>query len=202
MNALISGSPPVPYRRGAALGARRLASLGLGAVLVATQCLGSWAHAQDDARPPTIRHKPVTEVPAGGSVSVDAVVTDEGSGVAGAQLNLSIGDDYAMEPVGDDLYRGELSAKEAEPGDELSYWITATDEAGNEQSRGFEFDPFVVTVGEPDAAVVEADAGGTNWLLIVGAAASVALLAGLAAGGGSDGGSSNVDGLCCTIRVE
>ena len=205
MNASIrrADGPPGAGRRG-----RRAVGTLLAVALVGTQCLGSWAHAQEtDTRPPTIRHDPneVTEVPAGETRPIKATVTDEGSKVASVRLNLFPEGDYAMraEPVGGDDYFGDRSAKELKPGDEIRYWITATDGAGNEQSRGFKFDPFVVRVGErvPTEPVAEAD-GGTNWLLIAGAAVSVAVLAAVAGGGGGGGDDDRVNDLCCGFVIE
>ena len=204
MNELMGGSLPVPGWCDGVWG-RRVASLGLGVVLVSTQCLGSWAQAQEvDERPPTIRFDPATvgSVPLNGSAEVRAIVTDE-SGIDAVRLNLAPGEIVPMEETGDDEYLGLLSGKDREIGDRIEYWITASDAVGNVQSRGFDFDPFVATVGPPDPAIAVADDGGTNWWVIAGAAVSVALLAALAGSGGGDE-EDEPRSLCCGggVRVQ
>ena len=187
-------------RDGARVRRRRVASSALAALLAATQALVPVARAQDDVTPPSIDHEPIREIAAGGRERVEARVTDDGRGVERVTLNLGLGDGgfeaLAMEREDDARYAGTLSAEGLAEGERLRYYITAVDEAGNEQSRGFEFDPLVVEVGPPAvAAPVAADEGGrTIWYVAAGALV-LGLVASLAGGGGGGSrGGSDVDG--------
>ena len=83
---------------------------------------------------------------------------------------------------------GTLSAEGLAEGDSVRYYLTATDGAGNEQSRGFAFDPLVVRVGPPAAAVaIDGEGGGSTLWYVVGGAIALGLVASLAGGGGGGG---------------
>lgn len=185
-------------RDGVRVRRRRAASSVLAALLAATQTLAPLARAQD-VTPPSIDHEPVREIAAGARERVEARVTDEGSGVDRVTLNLGIGDGgfeaFAMERGDDARYAGTLSAEDLAEGERLRYYITAVDETGNEQSRGFEFDPLVVEVGPPAvAAPLASDEGGkTIWYVAAGALV-LGLVASLAGGGGGGGGAAEPGG--------
>ena len=193
---------------------RRVAAVPLAIALLAAQTLGGWSRAIADTSAPIIRHAPIGTIAAGGTADVDATVTDD-VGVRSVTLWSALSGAGAftaqpMIPVGENLYRGVLSAEGLAPSEGIDYYITATD-GTNEESRGFEFDPFTVSVtaaptetpiasstagggtigettvgGEP--AVRE---GGTSrvWY-VLGAVLAVGLVAGLAGGGSSGGGGS------------
>ena len=132
------------------------------------------------------------EIAAGGEGRIEASVVDEASGVADVTLNLGIGDGgfeaLAMEGDGGARFVGALSAEGLVEGDSLRYYLTATDGAGNEQSRGFAFDPLVVRVGPPAAAGASGGEGGERTLwYVVGGAIALGLVASLAGGGGGGG---------------
>ena len=174
---------PGPHR------ARSGASIALAVIVAGAQAFAPLARAQDDATPPDIDHEPLREIAAGGEERIEASVADDASGVASVTLNLGLGDGgfeaLAMEGDGGSRFVGTLSAEGLAEGDSLRYYLTATDGAGNEQSRGFAFDPLVVRVGPPATAVATGDEGGgrTLWY-VVGGAIALGLVASLAGGGG------------------
>jgi len=175
-------------------------------VLVFLHCLGGWgrAFAADDV-PPVIVLDPVEEtVAAGGETPVVATVTDD-SGVADVRLNLRYPGEggftaFRMQPEGPDRFGGPLSAQGVAPGTTIDYFVTATDAAGNVESRGFDFDPFSVRVIEPapvvTAPTVSSSRSGTRTALyVVGAALAVGLAVAL-----SYPGPDRID-VCCEITL-
>jgi len=186
---------------------RRALASALAASLALAHGAAPTARALADDAPPDIRHEPVREIAAGGTAPVEATVVDDG-GVAGVTLKLDFdgkgftaADDQAMESRGDDRWFGQLSAEELEEGTSIRYYITATDTAGNEQSRGFEFDPFTVTVGPPVIEVPVAEESGNRTLwAVAGAAVVLGVIALLAGGGGKS--PDDPPELCCTISVQ
>jgi len=184
---------PVPRRHFV----RRGAALCLGATLVACQTLGGWNQALADSTPPRIEHEPVRQIDLGASLSVPATVTDDDGDLDGVFLNLRLpgSEQFRAQPMfarrGGEFV-GSVPTDGFSLDDTISYFITAIDAAGNEESEGFSFDPFEVTVVAPTAslATVEPDGGNrTVWYVVAGvlAAGAIAALAGGSSNGGGGG---------------
>lgn len=161
--------------------ARRCISL-----LVVTMFLSSSLMA--DTTLPIITHNVDNEeIPAGSRYTVEAQVTDDGT-IDDVRLNFKLPDQPSyssrqMLPIESNGFQAVLQPDEVrEPA--IQYYITAQDAAGNQQSRGFAFDPLQIRVG-PAALASSSDAGESSssgnkrvWYL-VGAVAVAGLLASL-----------------------
>jgi len=216
---------------------RRKGSGVLSAILVVAQCLGGWGQVlAADQVPPVIVHDPVETVVSGSEVPIIANVTDE-AGVADVQLNLRYPSAegfkaFPMQSADRIVFSRSMNARESIPGETIDYFITATDNDGNSESRGFEFDPFsvrviepapapepemtVVTPPEPEIAIVtppepepiiepqlDRTSSGQKILYALGAVVAIGLVAELA-GGTGDGSVVVNREVCCqvVVRVE
>jgi len=143
-----------------------------------------------DTTPPRIIHDIVTEqVVASKPYEISATVTDSDS-VAEVVLFFKYrdGSEFKSIPMtmesGDNLYKATLPASElVVPG--IDYFISATDASGNQQFRGFDFDPLQLTVyaslpiPSEEEPATNSGSNRTVWY-IVGAVVAVGFVAGLA----------------------
>ena len=178
---------------------------------------GLGAFAEEQNRPPTIRHEPVTVAVRGQPITILANITDDSGLVKSATLFYSASKDAApfrspMKSSGTSLYYGTIPSGVLSSVDSISYYIEALDHVDAAQetpwhtiaikdtaapAKGAETQPAPASSSEPQGGKSGNHSALTVGAIAVGAAAVVggAVLLADSGGGGSsdDGGSADGD---------
>lgn len=167
-----------------------------------------------DVLPPEIRHTPLTELPTGMPLRIQATVTDN-VGVSEVTLIYRVEGDSEyrrvemLETMGSDIYSADLPDT---LGPRIEYYIQAIDEAGNAVLPDELQDPYVITVPAMMAATSDdsgndsgapadmarqdeasPEKGGVNKWVWIGL--GMVAVAALASAGSDDGGNGSNGGV-------